>query len=473
MAKTFPTDASVVALTEVASGDELVVFDASDSSEAKTLDVDNFIAPVASTGGGGMSLAVITAQTGGDNQVASDIHTVTLFNGYNTYVGVANNTTHTDSGFVAGTASHSIAGGYDCLVNGLASTVLSRHAYTSTASSHPTIIGGSWHEDTGGTYGAIIGGGAGSTATANRITAGAAGAIIGGQQNTLNSNRAVIIGGDTNDNQGGQAVILGGSDHTISAAGVQGVIAGGTNGDVTGGNAVIIGGANSTASGSGAVVAGGSGGIASGTNSICMGGSDNEVAAAGGVVLGGQGTNTVASTAAASFVLGRDCTAQGESNQYVIGYDGLGETAATLTHASQEIAAKGDAQTIRFTVRGQTGDATTTAIYAAGASDTRLSDFGSNWGVLRGQVHLTGMDTSNGNVVAFAPTNFVVTWAAGGATTVTYEDTWSEIVDEDTLSGTLPSIYVDGAGDFGINVTGKAATTINWVGTVTGVMTHA
>jgi len=354
MASTFPTDQT--AITTLDSGDTLLVADSSDSNNAKKIDRTKLLAPVPDSGGGGINLCA----NADSNSINSASHTCVILSGTNTHIGQQTHTnrgTDTSVSPFTGVANHSIVGGYDCQINGVASVNLAFHTKILEAATHGAIVGGSYHSITAGDYNAILGGGGGSVGTASSIDGEGCGIVAGAANDITGSpNQAGILAGNSNTVSANYAAAVGGLSNTVS--GIQSAAIGGTNATVSNTNAVTIGGSGLTASGAGAVAIGGSGnsgvstGIASGLNSAVIGGSGNTASGIGAVVLGGQGTNTA--SANACIVSGRDCTATDEEYQAVFGYSAAGKTTSTLTVGSQAIASAGDAQTIRFTVRGQT-----------------------------------------------------------------------------------------------------------------------
>ena len=130
----------------------------------------------------------------------------------------------------------------------------------------------------------------------NQVTAGAAGATIGGGGNASNPNRVTgdygTVGGGVN-NQAGSGATVGGGLHN-TASGIYATAGGGYSNTVSSQFATVGGGSSNTASGSRATVGGGYGNTASGVVATIGGGEQNTASGSRATVSGGY-SNTVSS----------------------------------------------------------------------------------------------------------------------------------------------------------------------------------
>lgn len=146
-----------------------------------------------------------------------------------------------------------IIGGYDNVLNALASYVAGMHCLIREAAvgGHHAILGGSVHKINAGGYHTVVGG------TQNEISAtGNASAILGGEENTIGAaaEHSTIVGGKTNQATGSFSTVVGGTNNVAS----------GSSATVTGGN-------TNTASGQAAAVVSGRVNTASQIDSTAMG----------------------------------------------------------------------------------------------------------------------------------------------------------------------------------------------------------
>lgn len=216
---------------------------------------------------------------------------------------------------------------------------------------------------------------------------------------------------------GSYAAILGGNQHTVS--GGSGAALGGALNTVSGASAVVLGGSSGTASGTSSVILGGSANVASGNFSVCVGGS-------------------------------------------------YGTTRGLLSRVSQasgRFLTTGDAQIGTQVLFKNTVDATPAIATADGAvpSATNVSVLPDNHAYTI-VAHITARDTTTGDLASWQVTGAikrgtgVATTALVGTPTVTQfavdagAATWAVALIADTTLGAAE-----------IQVTGEAATTINWV----------
>ncbi len=444
------------------------------SVRAKLNTVIGRVENVATQSAGGVTsigINMILGDTG--NAVASDIGTATIggggLSGRENIIGgdVTNVNTGTSNTTTTGTgADYSvITGGYDNVASGLMSVISGAHNYTTAATTHGTIAGGSVHKIVAGDYN-VIGGG-----QINEITAGDYCTISGGGSHIIN-----LPAGEDG------ASIGGGFDHNITAR--YSTIAGGNHNTASGVASAIAGGQLNTASGAQSAVSGGDTNVAGGTGSVASGGYNNTLSATAARsdysgTLGGY-QNTVGSSAAARFsaviggranainaeyaaiLAGRECTASGEAS-VAMGYGARATLPGQFSVAGGYFSAAGDAQASQIVMRRQTTDATPTELRLGSALGTRLllsNDSLYAFHILvagRG----TGSDTQRG---AYEIKGAISVTAAGTAAivgtptyTVLAEDdaAWDCTVAADTTNKALQ-----------VNVTGAAATTINWVADV-------
>lgn len=162
-----------------------------------------------------------------------------------------------------------IIGGYDNVLNALASYVAGMHCLIREAAAvgHHAILGGSVHKINAGGYHVIAGG------TQNVIdTTGNASAIFGGEENTIGAaaEHSTIIGGKTNQ-----------------ATGTFSTVIGGTNNIASGPSSSAVGGNTNTASGQAASVVSGRVNTASQIDSTAMGNGVNTTNRGGAALANG------------------------------------------------------------------------------------------------------------------------------------------------------------------------------------------
>lgn len=416
MARIFPTDASVNALTYIDSSDTVVVFDASESSEAKTVSAALIPVPLQSDASG-KNIA-----TGTDyNSIATDVHSASIYGGGtigspNVIGSATHDGSHADGDYPAAVLPNhaTIIGSYDQLNNQQATTLFCPHSFAPAAgggSGHNAAVGGSWSK-IDGTYNCIIGGG-GSNALKNEIT--------------QDATRSVILGGDQHTLAGDDAVIIGSRDADIATAANGSVICGG---NVTGHN----------------------------------------IDSAGAVILGGAtSAHSITSTSAASVIAGgRGNTADLKAYQLVIGQDGLGHIRAGFTQSTDNIRANGDAQAVRWVGKGS-GTGTVPA-YPSSAGDCAFGDYGTTGGMWAGTVDVIIRNTVSGDWGHW--TGVVqVEWTAGGSSTVTGQ-TWTENLNEPSPGFTAPSMGTGSNGRIFARGVGLLVDTHDVIAKYDGVMTH-
>jgi len=345
----------------------------------------------------------------------------------------------------------------------------------------------------GGTTNDCTGFGGGDVSCVNEITSGVAdyATITGGYNNVIGASVAsAIVGGAHQliDNANGHGFIGGGSGNTVTGAGVgYGTVVGGSDNTVSGNHGTVGGGATNTASGIQSTVAGGSANSAGGTGASVGGGATNTIAtltdyatisggngnsiSGGGnavytTVVGGR-SNTVGTVATYASVLG------GRENTTNAHYAATqGYQASTVANwygvnclGSGRFAANGDAQTCRGVLRRQTTDATVTTLYLDGVgTGSRLAiptDTTWTFSILIVTRRTDANNESAGYKCEGVIDNNAGTTALVGAVITT-------VLAEDTVAWDISCNATDGATDaLEVTVTGEAAKTINWVGSVT------
>lgn len=261
---------------------------------------------------------------------------------------------------------------------------------------------------------------------------------------------SVISGGRSNRAGGDYSVIGGGYINTINAGSTYGAILSGTNNTVFTANGVVISGDTNSSSGAYSAAGGSNCAVNSGTNSFCYG------------LL-----NTIAGTA--SVVFGERNTSD-SSYCFVAGFEAHTKTVIGKNlMAAGKIAANGDAQSGRQVQKRQTTDATPIHLYAgsssAAANSNTIGMTNNQSMIIKAQV--VGKTAGAGDMAAYEITAIARRGANAAATvllgtptvTVLYEDAgaaaWDVSITANTTTGAIQ-----------INVTGAAATTINWAATV-------
>lgn len=407
------------------------------------------------------------------NAVASDIGTATIggggSSGRENIIGgnVTNVNTGTSNTTTTGTgADYSvITGGYDNVASGLASIISGFHNYTTSATTHGTIAGGSVHKIVAGDYN-VIGGG-----QINEITAGDYCTIAGGGSHIINlpagEDGGTIGGGFDHSITGRYSTIGGGNQNT--ASGVASTVGGGQINTASGAQSTVSGGDTNVAGGTASVVAGGAQITLSTTSARsdyagALGGFQNTLGSGSAARFSGMlaGRSNTVNAEYAAILAGRECTASGEA-AVAMGYGATASSPGQFAMASGYFSAAGDAQASKYVMRRQTTDATPTELRLGSTLGFRLllsNDSLYAFHILvagRG----TGSDTQRG---AYEIKGAISVTAAGSAAivgtptyTVLAEDdaAWDCAVVADTTNKALQ-----------INVTGAAATTINWVADV-------
>jgi len=405
------------------------------------------------------------------NKIASDLGSCTIGGGgrpgWENVIGgvVTNVNTGLGNAVATGTnANYSvITGGYDNVAAGLASVISGFHNYTTTATTHGTISGGSIHKILAGDYNLIAGG------QINEITAGDYCSIGGGGSNLINlpagEDGSTIAGGFDNTITKRYATIGGGFGST--ASGIGGTVAGGRINTASGDDSTVSGGNTNSAGGNFSAIGGGNlNTITNTTNGgYCFIGSglSNAMAASASarfsVIAGGRANTINAEYGAIPGGRENSVTAEGGS---AVGYGAVSNVPGMHAYAGGYFSAAGDAQASHTVLRRQTTDATTTELRAGSTVGSRLTlanDSVYTFSVLV-VARNTGADEGAGYKIAgcMQRTAGGTVSMIGSATVTVFGETaaaWDATVVADNTNKTLQ-----------VNVTGEAGKTINWVADV-------
>lgn len=321
-----------------------------------------------------------------------------------------------------------------------------------------------WADDSGypadGIAGSVATIGGGYDNVNNQI----AGTICGGGHNYIKYNvdgHSLICGGSYNVISGARGYIGGGRYHVVTAN--FGTIVGGENNRVSGANSYIGCGSGNVVSGAGSAVSAGLSCTVSGLYSLAQG---NTLVLAGdySIAVGNAVNVDGAADYAAAFGQSHDvdhthCLVSGQdvktigSHAHYIGGDSIAEV--------------GDAQTITQVVRGQTTNDTLTTITGGFSLDTSKVTTGICKITLVGQEDGTPTNTVTlSKEFAFilngSSSASLINLSDGSITTSSGPTLSLDVHRDDITVGTCQLRMTLGA--LLVRVTGKAATTINWVG---------
>jgi hypothetical protein len=293
--------------------------------------------------------------------------------------------------------------------------------------------------------------------------------ILSGTSHTLTSTtKATIVGGDTNSIIGGsdKSFIGGGELHSISAA-THSVICGGYDHTNTGGSpyGTICGGYAHTLDNAeyGTVSGGYTNNITDTNHATISGGTINDIHTSShyATICGGRDGNIT--SADYSVILG------GNVNYITSGADhavasGLNAVAANFGQVAHGVgmhdSTAGSAQRSDYIVFNTTADDTWTTLYTNGASTNMLMPANSCWMY---EAQVAGQKTDGSQGAGYTIRGVIRRDGAGAATAVAVEAQAVVGEDDATWGGirALPS-----GNNLIIQVQGKAATDINWTGTV-------
>jgi hypothetical protein len=346
-----------------------------------------------------------------------------------------------NASYVAGTANYAtISGGYDHRNDQLAGTIGGGgHNLLNYQGNHGTIGGGSLNSVLAASHYSVI---AGGTSHIIGETAAAAYSTIGGGQ--LNKIKAAtnntISGGSTNTIEGGTlySVIGGGFSNSINSSAEANIICSGRANSITG----------------------------AATWTGIVGGRDNTTAAVGSFIGAGR-ENTINASASYAVAFGERHSV-GATGLYSLSF---GQRVSAVVRGSLNFAGGdfgsvvGSQQGTSFTVGRQTTDATLTELTSAGSSVVPLPPSNSAWA---GRITVIGRQQGSTNVAMWS-WDFGISRATGNIV-IKYGGTAPTALVDDITVGAVPEIQ-SGTSAFRIRVTGKAATSIDWVARVDLIQT--
>jgi hypothetical protein len=337
-----------------------------------------------------------------------------------------------------------IAGGQNNTSSGPLATV--GGGTTNVSSNYRTTVSGGISNTASGIH-ATVGGGY------NNVSSGEASFTVG-EANTASGSRAVAIG-QSNTASSTNSVAIGKSNiaNAIQATSI------GTSSTASGTNSTAIGN-NATASGLGSVAIGTDNTRATGDYSVVLG--YNHLASAQGAYCLGIGS-TSSGFRAGSY--GNACTASGEYSH------AMGNSASTIgisgrySYASGAEAVVGDSQASKFILRERTTGAFATALTTDSLSaSTNNQVILSNQSAYRFKGTIIGKQSGSTNVATWDVDGLIVRGANAASTTLVVSNV--NLVSNASSWGT-PTLSADPFnGGLQIQVTGAAATNIQWVATI-------
>jgi hypothetical protein len=368
------------------------------------------------------------------NYIVSDVHSSTISGGgmvnkENVIGGVAANVGTGNSNVpndpILDTQSQFclIGGGYDNVCNGLANVItVGQHCVIDLPADHGSIHGGS----------------------RNQILDGSYNTIGGGSRNECYSD--------------GYAVVAGGGDNRVGASNSYSVISGGSGNENYAPFSVISGGQYNTVQNDSptSVVAGGSGNKTEQPNSAVSGGNGNLVKATGqGCAIGGGLSNT-AEGECAVVIGGRDNEATKNYSQ-ASGYQAKVSRVGQEAFANGKIFNRGDAQTSRIILKGNTAGLETVQL----ADLANRVDFPSQANIAMGYkirlvAHGLGVDNEGGVVVLEG----LASRGASGSWLIT------PFTDKNVATSGLTGItaqVIDSVGSLRVSATGVTGASVQWV----------
>lgn len=135
-----------------------------------------------------------------------------------------------------------------------------------------------------------------------------------------------------------------------------------------------------------------------------------------------------------------------------------------ISHAAGTFSTSGDAQESFSVARKQTTDAAPSSLLLDGATSTYKCGIIPNYAAWVFEGHIVGKTTGAGNAVAIKVSGLIKRGANAGATALVGTPSVSIVAADSALSTATATIVADTTnGALDIQVTGVAATTINWV----------
>lgn len=282
-----------------------------------------------------------------------------------------------------------------------------------------------------------------------QVASGIQSSILGGLDNTASGSSTVVCGGETNVSGANRSGIVAGRINTTTLGASDCAILAGREGNITsaGGRCAIVAGLENTASGIDCAIVSGRLNVASGVRSA--------------VVTGLQNTSSGQYSAIVSGLL---CTASG-ANSSAQGdravAPNLGEAAQG---AGQHDTTPGSAQASNFVVFNTTTNATATDLFLDGTSAVMLMPNNSCWAF---SALVTGLQTNGTNGAGYRIEGVL---RRDGATVPVLVGTVAVTTIGEDVAAWTANAAVSGNG-LAINVTGAAATTINWTARVSVAQT--
>jgi len=384
------------------------------------------------------------------------------------------------------TELRAIIAGYDCEITergasddgGLACVIVgSHHSEIQGDATHALIAGGSLNTITDGDYNLILGGTANTlTNTSGRPSTsyiiggntnnidGGNGLIIGGRNNTVTGEYSLVVMGQDSKAEGNFTTVLGAKNEARKGTlgnGQKNTISGGRfniidgitspNGNtIGGGESNEAYGVNNTISGGTRCITGTA--LANATYGVIGGGLDNlNSAETAGTVSGGRDNNA---TADYSIIQGGRNNKTTATYSIALGYEAESRLSGFEALANGAISARGDNQALRGV------KSTTTTDASAGLTGSLVMEDESTW---RFECVVVAHEVGGSDAASFKITGLaqrgtgVGTVSLIGVPTVVGEfstagaSSWSAAVITNTASGAIRA-----------QVTGAAATTINW-----------
>jgi hypothetical protein len=388
-------------------------------------------------------------------------------------------TAASDVSFIGGGSANSVNSGFSLIIGGEENAV--------SGGDYQAIGGGKFNIiSSSGAYNVIAGGGSTSLGDGNEITGTATqAAIVGGHNNTISVNGGFIGGGQDNDissSTGSISSIVGGASNSIAGTSTFYAFIGGgqlNTIDGTSTHSSIPGGESNT--------------ITSADHTVVAGGFSNAVTSTGGYnAVGGGASHIISGTvsyAAIAGGLGNDSTSGnynsilggrdnwvlgdyssivgGQENKAIGDYSvALGyQTETTVTdhaviaHSGGQFSVKGDAQTNQVVWRIQTTDATAAVEMFLDGASARYSIITDSTHAFEVLVVARRTDTDNES----AAYKFTGCIDNNAGTTALVGSVTKTVIAED-VAGWDCDIVADDTNDaLKVQVTGAAASTVNWL----------
>lgn len=381
--------------------------------------------------------------------------------------------------------------------NGTANAVFGGqiNSITGTGVSDANTIVGGWtntiNANGGGDQNTIVGGDSQTiTITGNSFNNSIFGGVSNSVTGVLSGSTHTIVGGDTNSitstTTGSANIIAGGYSHSLNSltGSYQGVFAGYDN-SITNTNwsAAIVGGQANSISSSGAlncIVGGYQNAISSSSHDqAIVGGELNTISSsdADNAILGGYG-NTIGGTGYGNVVLGGDSNSSGALDSAVLatvttGFNGAAVMNGSFAMGAGGQAGPGDSQSGLLTIQTSTSTATPTTIRFNGPFAGTSSDYINipNNCTMAFEALIVARRTDVDGENAGYKLEGVIKRDGTAATTAIVGSVTKTVLAEDTAAWDVNAAADTTNGRLNITVTGEAAKTIYWSGSVRFAMT--